>query len=64
MSKEIERRLAEQIDRKRSYKMSAQERAEQKLSFVYGNSKLTEESSKEAVERAISTATIPEKLAG
>ena len=51
------------IEETKDHEMSAEEREEQKLSFVYGNSRLDDPSTKEEVAKAVSAATVPKKVA-
>jgi hypothetical protein len=53
-------RLLELIDQVRSYEMTAEEIAEQRVGFAYGNASKDNHSSKEDVRQAVNNARAPE----
>lgn len=49
------------VDQLRDYKMSAEEIAEQRISFAYGNAPQDDKSTKDEVREAVTRATVPSK---
>ena len=52
-------KLAELVEKVRDYKMTPEEVAEQRVSFVYGNAPHKDNSTKEQVRDAVNSATRP-----
>ena len=55
----VAKELKELVDSIRDYEMSDEERREQRVSFVYGNSKLNGNGTKEQAKRAVESNTVP-----
>ena len=54
-------RLLPLVERVRNYKMSPDEVSEQRVSFAYGNASQKDNSTKEQVREAVTSATSPDR---
>ncbi|MEO1303419.1 MAG: hypothetical protein AAFV37_00495 [Pseudomonadota bacterium] len=59
----MDKQLSELVEELRDYKMDEDQRRNQRISFVYGNSKLDDNTTKEQAEEAVRSDSIPRVVA-